>query len=181
MDPVHLHARLLVRLSLLPSFCSGRLLTVHLPFSSTWTWSQNSNSWIILFLKAQLNPDGTKRFGVSELNAIPIGGCKFLLRSQLNQLNDTDFLRLALPDVLQIIVMLGYGWLSDRTGWRAGLVVVQELTLAFGAIILACWPSSFGFKMFAYFTLWLSNAAGPILVVRPFSFSCPFGDPTEPD
>lgn len=73
------------------------------------------------------------------------------------------------PDVLQIIFTIAFGWLSDRTNWRASLVVVQEVTLAFGAIILACWPSSFGFKMFAYFTLWLSNAAGPILIV---SSSC---------
>lgn len=60
--------------------------------------------------------------------------------------------------------MLAFGWLSDRTGWRASLVVVQELTLLVGAIILAVWPASFGLKMFAFFTLWLSNAAGPILV-----------------
>jgi ACS family pantothenate transporter-like MFS transporter len=60
--------------------------------------------------------------------------------------------------------MLAFGWLSDRTGWRASLVIVQEATLVVGAIILSIWPASFGLKMFAYFTLWLSNAAGPILV-----------------
>jgi len=45
---------------------------------SCWSWSQNSNTWIILFLKAAKNADGTKRFSVSELNAIPIGGCTSL-------------------------------------------------------------------------------------------------------
>lgn len=58
--------------------------------------------------------------------------------------------------------MLAFGWLSDRKGWRAGLVVVQQTTLLIGAIILAVWPASFGLKMFGYFTLWLSNAAGEL-------------------
>lgn len=46
-----------------------------------------------------------------------------------------------------IIAQLFFAWLSDRTGWRASLVVVQQVLLVIGAITLSVWPSSFGVKM----------------------------------
>lgn len=52
--------------------------------------------------KALKNADGTKRFSVQEINAIPIGGY-----------------------ALQLIAMLLFAWLSSRTGWRATWIVVQ--------------------------------------------------------
>lgn len=58
--------------------------------------------------KAQKNADGTKRFDVAEMNAIPIAGY-----------------------VLQILAMLVFAWLSSRTGWRASWVVVQEVSSTF--------------------------------------------------
>lgn len=48
---------------------------------STLGWSQNSNTWITLWLKAVKNIDGTNRFGISELNAIPIGGYVYVSAS----------------------------------------------------------------------------------------------------
>ena len=48
------------------------------------------------------NPDGSLRFNVSEINAIPIGGY-----------------------ALQLIAMLVFAWLSSRTGKRATWIVVQ--------------------------------------------------------
>lgn len=130
---------------------------------ATWSWSQNSNSWIILFLKAVKNADGTKRFSIPELNAIPIGGCKSADRfTNERRANLVPFPSL---DVLQIFAMLFFAWLSDKTGHRATLVIVQQVTLLIGTITLSVWPASFGVKMWAYFMLWLSNAAGPTLVV----------------
>ena len=63
--------------------------------------------------------------------------------------------------MLQILAMLAFGWLSDRKGWRASLVIVQQATVVIGCIILAAWPTSFGLKMFGYHVLFLSNSAGP--------------------
>lgn len=95
-----------------------------------WSWATNSNTWIILFLvshppitimyvralyrrriltlalqKDVKNPDGTLRFNVSEINAIPIGGY-----------------------ALQLISMLFFAWLSSRTGKRATWIVVQMVS-----------------------------------------------------
>ncbi|KAJ6560974.1 major facilitator superfamily domain-containing protein [Mycena sp. CBHHK59/15] len=38
---------------------------------STWTWAQQANTWVVLFLKAEKNPDGTNRFDVAQINLIP--------------------------------------------------------------------------------------------------------------
>lgn len=85
-----------------------------------WSWATNSNTWIILFLvslptlpvlgmltrqKDVKNPDGSLRFSVPEINAIPIGGY-----------------------VLQLIAMLSFAWLSSRTGKRATWIVVQMVS-----------------------------------------------------
>ncbi|KAL7413814.1 major facilitator superfamily domain-containing protein [Mrakia frigida] len=108
-----------------------------------WSWSQNSNSYTILFFKSIKNSNGTAKFSIPTLNAIMIPGY-----------------------FLQIIAMIACGWASGKWGSRIGWIVGQEMTLFVGAVILSCWPASFGLKTFAYFTLWLSNAAGPILIVR---------------
>jgi ACS family pantothenate transporter-like MFS transporter len=86
-----------------------------------WSWATNSNTWIILFLVRSLfvsrrlvlteqkdvkNPDGSLRFSVSEINAIPIGGY-----------------------ALQLIAMLLFAWLSSRTGKRATWIVVQMVSI----------------------------------------------------
>lgn len=81
---IHLYLNVLVRSTF--RALGKQSLTPLSPFlshCSTWGWSQNSSTWIILFLKAQLNPDGTHQFGISERNAIPIGGCEFLSTSTL--------------------------------------------------------------------------------------------------
>lgn len=54
------------------------------------------------------NPDGSLRFNVSEINAIPIGGY-----------------------ALQLISMLVFAWLSSRTGKRATWIVVQMVRYTF--------------------------------------------------
>jgi hypothetical protein len=69
--------------------------------------------------------------------------------------------------------MIGFAFWSDRTGRRASLVAIQEVTVFIGALTLSIWPASFGVKMWGFFMLWLSCAGGPILTVRlsslPFS------------
>lgn len=92
--------------------------------------------------KAAKNSDGSKRFTIAELNAIPIGGY-----------------------ALQLLAMLLFAWLSSKTGWRAIWIWAQMGLTAIGLIILCAWPASFGVKMVGYFLLWTSNAAGPILIV----------------
>jgi ACS family pantothenate transporter-like MFS transporter len=89
------------------------------------------------------NPDGSHRFGISEINAIPIGGY-----------------------ALQLIAMLLFAWLSSRTGTRARWIIIQMVITLIGCLILSAWPASFGLKMVGYFLLWLNNAGGPILIVR---------------
>lgn len=120
---------------------SSWLLYVFAFAYSFWSWSQNANTWIILYLKALKNADGTKRFSVQEINAIPIGGY-----------------------ALQLIAMLLFAWLSSRTGWRATWIVVQMCLFLVGSIILSVWPAGFGIKMVGFFFLWVSNSAGPILL-----------------
>ncbi|CED85583.1 Permease of the major facilitator superfamily [Phaffia rhodozyma] len=106
-----------------------------------WTETQNANTWIILFLKAAKNANGTTRFSVSQLNLIPIGGY-----------------------VLQIIVMVGCAWGSGRTGRKLEWIVGQMTTMLIGTIILSIWPASFETKMVGYYLLWMSNGVGPILI-----------------
>ncbi|CED85468.1 Permease of the major facilitator superfamily [Phaffia rhodozyma] len=108
---------------------------------STWSWAQNSNSWIVLFLKAEKNADGTKRFGISQLNMIPIIGY-----------------------AIQMVAMVGCAWGSGRTGKRWLWIFGQMLTMLVGLIILVIWPKAFSAKMVGYYLLWLSNGVGPILV-----------------
>ncbi|KAJ7501068.1 major facilitator superfamily domain-containing protein [Mycena galericulata] len=108
---------------------------------STWTWAQQANTWVVLFLKAEKNPDGTNRFDVAEINLIPIGGM-----------------------IVMIVSMLGFSWISDLTQQRCRWVVIQQIPILTGCLILSAWPASFGLKMFAFFILWTSNAVGPILV-----------------
>lgn len=107
-----------------------------------WAWSQNSNTWIALWLASLRNADGTKRFDVAALNSIPIGGY-----------------------VLSILSMFFFAWASDKTGRRLTFFNVQMSILLVGLIGLTAWPAAFEAKMFFFFLLWMSNSAGPILVV----------------
>ncbi|KAL7413815.1 putative transporter [Mrakia frigida] len=120
---------------------SSWVLWVFMGAYSTLGWSQNSNTWITLWLKAVKNVDGTNRFGISELNAIPIGGY-----------------------VLQIIAMFAFAWASGRFGGRYGWIVAQQMTLVVGNIILSVWPESFAVKMLGFYILWLNHAAGAIMI-----------------
>ncbi|TIA93117.1 hypothetical protein E3P99_00284 [Wallemia hederae] len=106
-----------------------------------WSWSQDANTWFSLFLKSVTNADGSKRFTSNQLTAIPIGGY-----------------------VLQIAFMLIWAYLSDLQQRRCRYIVAQQITTLVGTIILSTWPTSFGLKMFAYFFLYLSNAAGPLII-----------------
>lgn len=66
----------------------------------------------MLWLKALTHPDGSKRFTIQEINAIPIGGF-----------------------ALMLILMLLFAWLSSRTGWRATWVTVQNVSFDFAPTI----------------------------------------------
>ncbi|GHJ89178.1 hypothetical protein NliqN6_5580 [Naganishia liquefaciens] len=108
---------------------------------STWSFSQDSNGWFVLFLKSVKNADGSKRFSVAEINAISIPAY-----------------------ALMLLAMLAFAYVHSRTGWHTTWVVVQETTLLIGVIILTIWPQAFATKMVAFFLLFCSNAVGPILI-----------------
>lgn len=61
--------------------------------------------------KALKNADGTKRFNISQMNAIPIGGY-----------------------ALQMIAMVVFAWLSSRTGWRATWIWIQMVRIVSAAL-----------------------------------------------
>lgn len=109
--------------------------------SRFWSWSQDSNTWLSLFLKSVKNEDGSNKFSSNQINSIPIGGY-----------------------VLQIVFMIIWAYLSDRLQKRCTFIILQQITLLIGAIILSTWPKSLGLKMFAYFILFLSNSAGPLII-----------------
>lgn len=106
-----------------------------------WSWSQDANTWFSLFLKSVTNADGSKLFSNNQLTAIPIGGY-----------------------VMQIVSMVIWAYLSDKQQRRCRYIVIQQVTTLVGTIILSTWPANFGLKMFAYFFLYLSNAAGPLII-----------------
>jgi hypothetical protein len=62
--------------------------------------------------------------------------------------------------VLQIVVMVACGWASGKYGSRMYWVMGQMVGMLFCQLVLAVWPVSEGFKWFAYFGLWCSNAVG---------------------
>lgn len=105
---------------------------------STLGWSQNSNTWISLALKAEKNADGSKRFEISELNAI------VSLSSDLpfsSHPVDADLLSPSLQPiggyVFQILVMFAFAWASGRFGGRCRWIVGQQMTLVVGNVILS--------------------------------------------
>ncbi|AFR98231.2 transmembrane transporter Liz1p [Cryptococcus neoformans C23] len=104
-------------------------------------WAADANSWFMLWLKALTHPDGSKRFTIQEINAIPIGGF-----------------------ALMLILMLLFAWLSSRTGWRATWVTVQNILFLIGCIILSVWPGGIPIKMVGFFLTYTANAISPILV-----------------
>lgn len=104
-------------------------------------WAADANSWFMLWLKALTHPDGSKRFTIQEINAIPIGGF-----------------------ALMLILMLLFAWLSSRTGWRATWVTVQNILFLIGCIILSVWPGGIPIKMVGFFLTYAANAISPILV-----------------
>ena len=76
--------------------------------------SQNSNTWISLMLKAERTSTGAKRFGITQLNVIPIPGY-----------------------VLQMLAMFAFAWASGRFGGRYIWIMIQLGTLVVGNIILS--------------------------------------------
>ena len=60
--------------------------------------------------------------------------------------------------------MIIWAYLSDRLQKRCTFIILQQITLLIGAIILSTWPKSLGLKMFAYYILFLSNSAGPLII-----------------
>jgi len=113
--------------------CSFRWL---FPGFRTWSFSQDSNGWFILFLvslrfrgrawrssrtdlnsvgsqKSVLNAEGKKRFNVAEINAISIPAY-----------------------ALMLVAMLIFAYLHAVTGWHAVWVIVQQSIVVVGLVIL---------------------------------------------
>ncbi|KAI5812694.1 putative transporter [Pyronema omphalodes] len=108
---------------------------------AAWSWGQNANAWYPLYLKWCKLPDGTPRFTVEQVNLIPIPA--FLLHGA---------------------AMLVFSHLSDRKQQRGRWVLAQLIPHLMGCLVLAIWPPSFWAQMLAIHLLFISNAAGPIIL-----------------
>ncbi|KAH8806754.1 putative transporter [Flagelloscypha sp. PMI_526] len=122
------------------AFMTWPLYLFTIAFTS-YLFSTDSTMWMQLWLKSETSSDGTPRFSVEEINIIPIGGY-----------------------VIMIVSMLFTTNLSDRTGNRVRYIVVQQLIVVVGNIVLSMWPSSFGWKMFTFLTLFCTYASGNIMI-----------------
>jgi MFS family permease len=107
-----------------------------------WSFSQNANAWYSLYLKSVVLPDGiTPRFSVEMVNLVPIP-----------------------TYVLQGATMLVFSYLSDRYLQRARWIAVMLAPHTVGCVMLAIWPARFEAQMVAFQLLFLSNAAGPVVL-----------------
>jgi sugar phosphate permease len=106
-----------------------------------WSFSQNANAWYPLYLKSLTFPDGSKRFSVEQVNLVPIPAY-----------------------ILHGATMLLFSALSDRKQHRARYVAAPLVVHMNACITLARWPETFKAQMVAMHLLFVSNAAGPVVL-----------------
>ncbi|KAF8243407.1 MFS general substrate transporter [Wilcoxina mikolae CBS 423.85] len=106
-----------------------------------WSFSQNANAWYPLYLKSLTLPDGSRRFSVEQVNLVPIPA--YLLSGT---------------------AMVLFSALSDRKQHRARYIAVQLVVHMGACIALARWPETFVRQMVAMNLLFVSSAAGPVVL-----------------
>ncbi|WVQ80950.1 hypothetical protein IAT38_003057 [Cryptococcus sp. DSM 104549] len=99
---------------------------------------QGGYNYFNLWLKSLVNPDGSKRWTVAQINAIPIGG-----------------------GAINIVMIWSWGFISDYFQTRWIPVVVQAAIGLIPGIIMSIWNVSDNAKYFSYFACYLSLATAP--------------------
>ncbi|WWC65456.1 uncharacterized protein I303_108074 [Kwoniella dejecticola CBS 10117] len=100
----------------------------------------SGNSFFQLWLKSLVNKDGNKVWGISALNAIPMGGY-----------------------AMQVAAVWIFAFGSDyfRTRW---LMILAQVVIGFPpTVIMTIWNVPDGAKYFSYFALYFCTASGPPL------------------
>ncbi|WWC85869.1 uncharacterized protein L201_000736 [Kwoniella dendrophila CBS 6074] len=100
--------------------------------------AQASYQYFNLWLKSLVNADGTKRWSVAQINAIPIGG-----------------------GAITIVCVWFWGFVSDYFQTRWIPVIVQACIGIIPGIIMSIWKVSDGAKYFSYFVCFLTLATAP--------------------
>ncbi|ODN96233.1 hypothetical protein I350_08232 [Cryptococcus amylolentus CBS 6273] len=99
---------------------------------------QGGYSYFNLWLKSLKNDDGTARWSVAQINAIPIGG-----------------------GAISVVMIWFWGFFSDYFQTRWVPVVVQACIGLVPGIIMSIWNVSDNAKYFSYFVCYLSLATAP--------------------
>ncbi|KAF5366767.1 hypothetical protein D9758_006492 [Tetrapyrgos nigripes] len=97
-------------------------------------------AYFSLFLKSLENPDGTPRWDVSMINAIPIGG-----------------------GAIQVAFVWIWAWLSDWLRTRWVLIVAQAVIGLIPCIIMSIWNVPLGAKYFSYFISYVCLGTAPLI------------------
>ncbi|AAW46254.1 conserved hypothetical protein [Cryptococcus deneoformans JEC21] len=99
---------------------------------------QGGYNYFNLWLKSLTNPDGTPRWSVAQINAIPIGG-----------------------SAIAVAMIWVWGFISDYFQTRWIPVIIQAGIGLIPGIIMSIWNVSDNAKYFSYFTCYLSLATAP--------------------
>ncbi|OWZ48415.1 hypothetical protein C353_02155 [Cryptococcus neoformans AD1-83a] len=99
---------------------------------------QGGYNYFNLWLKSLTNPDGTPRWSVAQINAIPIGG-----------------------SAIAVAMIWVWGFISDYFQTRWIPVIIQAGIGLIPGIIMSIWNVSDNAKYFSYFACFLSLATAP--------------------
>nr|KIR83204.1 hypothetical protein I308_06545 [Cryptococcus tetragattii IND107] len=99
---------------------------------------QGGYNYFNLWLKSLTNPDGTRRWSVAQINAIPIGG-----------------------SAIAVAMIWVWGFISDYFQTRWIPIVIQACIGLIPGIIMSIWNVSDNAKYFSYFACFLSLATAP--------------------
>ncbi|KAK7448464.1 hypothetical protein VKT23_013726 [Stygiomarasmius scandens] len=97
-------------------------------------------AYFSLFLKSLKNPDGTNRWSVSDINAIPIGG-----------------------QAIQVAFVWIWALASDYLRTRWVLIIAQAVIGVVPCIIMSVWNVPLGAKYFSYFISYLCLGTAPLI------------------
>ncbi|KIR31094.1 hypothetical protein I352_06523 [Cryptococcus deuterogattii MMRL2647] len=100
--------------------------------------AQGGYNYFNLWLKSLTNPDGTRRWSVAQINAIPIGG-----------------------SAIAVAMIWVWGFISDYFQTRWIPVVIQASIGLIPGIIMSIWNVSDNAKYFSYFACFISLATAP--------------------
>jgi sugar phosphate permease len=104
-------------------------------------WAHRANAYFVLYLESILDADGNRKYGVYEVNILPLGGY-----------------------ALQIVTSIGLNALSDWKHWRWQVSVGSAFFHAIFLAVLSGWPSDDHVILAFYFLTYATAAGGPSLM-----------------